>query len=305
MEQLNVKWDLAEGFAMAIWAVGRLDEAVSKLGAIPKILGYDAKGLRGALANAGEELEALLLSEAGNAEAQLESPGFFESVETAINAQRKRISPRMEEETENPESGDPETDEDEVEIGEVSPGTAVLAGGIELEVLDTHFKSGYDTEVVFCLAKDIVFKEAFDDGNSNDWRKSSLRKFLNGDYLNGLDGDFAESLAPFQRDLTADDGSKDYCDASCVDVVSLISCDEYRTYREHISNKPNWWWTLTAYSTPRSGCSLYVRRVGTDGRLNGDDAYRGNGGVAPAFSLLPSSKVKVLEENRAKEERNP
>lgn len=49
-----------------------------------------------------------------------------------------------------------------------------------------------------------------------------------------------------------------------------------------------WLWWLR---TPGSGYSSYVRHVHTDGSLNNSNAYSGNTGVAPAFSLLSTVTV--------------
>lgn len=167
------------------------------------------------------------------------------------------------------------------EIGSLSAETTVNIGDIEWEILDTDFQGG-----VLCMAKEILFEHQFN-ADSNDWRTSSLRQYLNTDFRKKLEDKIGENmLIEFERDLTSDDGLKDYGD--CNDLVSLISCDEYRKYRQFISEKNRTWWTLTPYSTPHSGYSYYVRYVNTDGSLGDNYAYLGNGGVSPACVFLPS-----------------
>lgn len=191
---------------------------------------------------------------------------------------------------------DPEED-DLVEIQNIIPGTTIEAGGIKMEILDCAYASADGKELgVLCLAKDILFEKAFDEGNNNNWEKSSLRKYLNGEYEENLDEELAGALIPFNRNLLTDDGMKDY--GTCVDLISLISCDEYREYREYISDKSDWWWTLTAWSA-KPGHSYFARIVNTDGSLSYNDAYRGYYGVSPAFLLLPSLKVKIVEEEES------
>lgn len=178
-----------------------------------------------------------------------------------------------------------------IELGDAEPGTTVKIAGIKWEVLDTNFYASNGEVGVFCLAKQPVEERAFDDDNCNDWKKSSLRKYLNGEYLDKLaDAIGRENLLAFLRDLRSEDGLKDY--GKCEDTVSLISTDEYRQYRKYISNKDNWWWTLTAYSTPNSGHSHNARDAYADGSLNSGNAYRGNDGVAPACVFLPSLMVE-------------
>ena len=183
-----------------------------------------------------------------------------------------------------------------VEIGDVAPGTTVLVGGMEVEVLDDVYPvAGSVTEGIFCLAKDILFSKEFDEDGCNNWAKSSLRKYLNGEYRDNLIEKIGEgALLPFERDLTSDDGMTDYCD-DCVDKISLISCDEYRTYRRFISNKSDWWWTLTPWSC-RASNSHYARYVCGDGSLGYSNAYCGDYGVSPAFVFLPSLRVKIVDD---------
>ena len=191
----------------------------------------------------------------------------------------------------------PQDDDGLAEIGEIIPGTTIEVGGIQMEILDIAYPGANGKSGIFCLAKDVLFQKEFDEDDCNNWTISSLRGHLNGEFKYELEQKIGkDALIPFKRDLTSDDGLKDYCEKDCVDSISLISCEEYRRYREHISNKSDWWWTLTAYSTPSSGYSYYVRLVSTDGSLNGNDACYGYIGVAPAFLLLPSLRVKIIED---------
>lgn len=119
-----------------------------------------------------------------------------------------------------------------------------------------------------------------DESNKNDWRTSSLRKYLNGEYLEQFNrGD----LLPFVSDLTSDDGMKDYGTAE--DYVFLLSCDLYRKYRGFVPRFNNWWWTLTPWTCNPSSASN-ARVVRTDGTLDGDGACNGPG-VAPACLFNP------------------
>lgn len=191
---------------------------------------------------------------------------------------------------------DPKEDEDLVEISEIVEGTTVEVGVIRMEILDISYRAAGEYESgVLCLAKDILFNKAFDEDNCNDWRSSTLRQYLNGEFkrflLEKIGGN---ALLPFERDLLSDDGLTDYCDDGCVDYVSLISCDEYRMYREHISNKSGSWWTLTPYSCSVSDSSS-TRAVFTDGTLSSGSACIGGYGVAPIFLLSKDLMVKEVK----------
>ena len=183
---------------------------------------------------------------------------------------------------------------DLTEIGRLNPGATIEAGGIQMEILDIAYPVEGGGLGIFCLAKNILFKKAFDKDNCNNWEKSSLRAYLNGKYKEKLIDALGDDgyLLAMRRDLTSDDGMKDY--GSCVDCISLISDNEYRRYREYISNKSAWWWTLTPYSC-LSGHSHNARFVYADGSLYNYYACTRLDGVVPAFLFLPSFKVRMIE----------
>lgn len=188
-----------------------------------------------------------------------------------------------------------------VEIGSLEAGTTIEVGNIQMEILDTSYK-GKDCEIgVFCLAKDVLFNKTFDENNNNNWEKSSLRKYLNGEYKESLDKKLVDVLIPFNRYLLTDDGMRDYGEVcgTCEDVISLISCDEYREYREYILEKSEWWWTLTAWSAKPEN-STFARLVDTDGILYSSGVCSDNIGISPVFLLHPSLKVKVVEKDNKK-----
>ena len=68
------------------------------------------------------------------------------------------------------------------------------------------------------VAHELDKEYAFDKDNKNDWRKSSLREFLNEEYIKQINrGD----LLPFVSDLTADDGTTDY--GTSEDYIFMLS----------------------------------------------------------------------------------
>lgn len=125
-----------------------------------------------------------------------------------------------------------------------------------------------------CINNDIICQKAFDDNNNNDWKESSLRKYLNGEYLQKFTD---VNLVSWQQDLTTDDGLEDY--GSSEDKIFLLTAEQYRKYRKNMRGiMEDWWWLITADSTTNH----YVRYVNTDGSLYSDYAYYGNYGVRPA-----------------------
>lgn len=177
------------------------------------------------------------------------------------------------------------------ELGNLEPGNIFNYGGVDWMVLDK------DEESALCLARDILFEQPFDKKNSNNWETSTLRKYLNGELLGKMieSGAKSEDFFKMEIDLTSDDGLNDY--GSCTDILSLISCQQYRKYRSIISNMGNWWWTCTAFSTKNNGYSYFARVVYSDGALNNSLACSGGGGVRPLCAL--SSKIIISQTNNS------
>ena len=130
------------------------------------------------------------------------------------------------------------------------------------------------------VAHELDEEHAFDKDNKNDWRKSSLRKFLNEDYIEQLNrGD----LLPFVSDLTADDGTTDY--GTSEDYIFMLSDNLRRKYRPYLPKYDNWVWSITPYSCLPSS-AYHARIVNTDGSLHYFRAYISLG-VAPACLFNP------------------
>lgn len=155
------------------------------------------------------------------------------------------------------------------------PGEQFEYNGIKFTAL------GEEQGGVLAIVSELLEDEMpLDESNKNDWRTSSLRKYLNGEYLEQFNrGD----LLPFVSDLTSDDGMKDYGTAE--DYVFLLSCDLYRKYRESVPRFNNWWWTLTPWTCSPSYADG-ARIVHSSGGVSDNGAYNG-GGVAPACLFNP------------------
>jgi len=125
----------------------------------------------------------------------------------------------------------------------------------------------------------------FDTNNCNDWRKSSLRRVLNNDFLDLLD---RKHLVKQTSDLIADNGDKAY--GTCEDYVTILSCDQYRKYRDIVPLFEEWMWTLTPW-TCNAGNAHFVRGVYTAGSVSSYHAYY-TIGVAPAC-VFSSKNLKL------------
>lgn len=148
------------------------------------------------------------------------------------------------------------------------------------------------------LAAGPVFERAFDEENCNDWRKSSLRRELNGPFFDALIAEGADRAAflDLESDLTADDGMTDY--GTATDKIALISDGLYRKFRALIPKIGCWWWTLTPWTCdPEYSCR--VRGVASSGAMGWRNAYNGDYGVRPLCNMKSDILVSVQDEESA------
>lgn len=188
-------------------------------------------------------------------------------------------------------------------VGKLGEESRFIYGGVEWVVLDNR------PNMVLALAADVL-KDAegnvryipFDTENKNDFAASSLRAFLNGDFLEELAaaGTDKEAFVPIVLDLTSDDGLDDY--GTDTAKIGLLSDQMYRHFRKIIPNASDDWWTCTPFSTARNGFEHYVRYVSTSGALDGSSACNGLGGVRP-LCALKSDVLVSYDEAQAKEKR--
>lgn len=149
-------------------------------------------------------------------------------------------------------------------------------GGIEFVALGME-QGG----LLAVVANELEDEMAYDKNRSNDWRKSSLRKYLNEEFIKNFE---SGDLLPFVSDLTSDDGMTDY--GTSEDFVALLSDNLYRKYRKFVPQYDTWVWTITPWScTP--GSAYLERVVHTSGALYYNGAYNGHG-VAPACIFNPA-----------------
>lgn len=167
----------------------------------------------------------------------------------------------------------------------IAPSSVISYGGLDCIVLDV------EQDKILVLAKESIGNMPFDEGNSNNFPKGTLCKYLNGEFIKTLKANGADTsaLIPTTIDLTSDDGLKDYGETT--QKIFLLTCDMYRKYRSIIPNLDDWWWLATAYSTESNGYARSARYVSSGGSLYSYVAYYGRGGVRPAFYL----KSSILE----------
>ena len=183
----------------------------------------------------------------------------------------------------------------EKKLNTLERGATFTLAGIEWLVLGVQPKAYPNSnDHYFVEATRDLFQAPFDEDGNNNWNNASLRERLNGPFLDELVEEcpaLADAIVPLYRDLTADDGLKDY--GSCLDKVTILTADEYRQTRDLHPAQGGWRWLITPDGTPASSGTAFVRGVHSDGSLNGNDAYYGYRGVRPALLLKSDILVSI------------
>lgn len=176
-------------------------------------------------------------------------------------------------------------------ITSLHPGEHFMFKGFEWVCLDpNHPDGGILAIMAKPWAKDVKFcpsdKFADEKGNWNNYRTSLIREEMNDVLADKL----GNNLLLHEVDLVADNGDRSY--GTVEDPIFILTCDEYRQYREFIPHYKNWIWTATPWwcgdKDSNTGGAYDVRVVLTAGRLDDDGAYCGLS-VAPACILNPAS----------------
>lgn len=167
-------------------------------------------------------------------------------------------------------------------ITTLHPGEHFMFKNFELVCLDTNHSDGGVLAIMATpWKKDVKFcpsdKFADERGNWNNYRTSNVRVILS--YMANTVFD-RKNLLSHTVDLVADNGDNAY--GAVHDFVFILTCDEYRKYRDHIPLYDRWIWTATPWS-----CEC-VRGVSTDGQLYNYNADN-NSAVVPACILNPKS----------------
>jgi hypothetical protein len=174
-------------------------------------------------------------------------------------------------------------------ISQIETGGRFLYGGVEWVKL-------YAGDGTVAISAEPVFERAFDEDNKNDWRSSSLRRELNGAFLDALVAEGADRAAflDWESDLTADDGMTDY--GTATDKIALLSDKLYRMFRGIIPRVDAWCWNLTPWTCDASNSCL-VRNVISSGAMDWYYAYNGDSGVRPLCYLKSEILVSVPGED--------
>lgn len=178
------------------------------------------------------------------------------------------------------------------DITTLRPGEHFMFKNFEWVCLDpNHPDGGVLAIMAKPWAEDVKFcpsdKFADEKGNWNNYRTSNVRGILS-DMANAVFE--RKSLLLHTVDLVADNGDRSY--GAVADPVFIITCDEYRKYRDYIPHYDSWIWTATPWwcgdEDSDADSADEVRFVSKEDQLDASGAYN-SGAVAPACVLNPAS----------------
>lgn len=152
------------------------------------------------------------------------------------------------------------------------PGEEFVYNGIRFICLDV-IDGNYLAITADCLCEKR-FNDNYNDG-CNNWKTSTLRRFLNEDVLE--EHFDAKHLIKQTSDLTADNGDKAY--GTCEDYITLLTCDQYRKYRDYVPLFEECMWTLTPWRCDPGNASDVRNVVPTGAIFNSSANY--SVGLAP------------------------
>ncbi len=159
-----------------------------------------------------------------------------------------------------------------------------LGIGDTFQLMDVEWKILDITEQGYICLAETIGNKSF--GSNNDWKESSIRKYLNGEFYERLAEKIgADNIIPFKRDLLSMDGQTEY--GTCEDKVTIPSFDEYRKYRALIPNAGYYWWLITPDSTPCNDDDRWIRVVSPSGNIVNNYCVNSRG-VRP-FCIFSSS----------------
>lgn len=184
-------------------------------------------------------------------------------------------------------------------ITTLRPGEHFMFKGFEWVCLDPNH---HDGGVLAIMAKPWKENAKFcpdkwctdEKGNWNNYRTSAVRMDLTNAFADVL----GDNILLHKVDLVADNGDRAY--GTVQDFAFILTCDEYRKYRDCIPHYDSLIWTATPLccgdDDSDTGCASHVRSMSVSGKFYNSSACSSNS-VAPACILNP--KLLNLRKNMA------
>lgn len=182
----------------------------------------------------------------------------------------------------------------QTKLSEVPIGANFKVWGREFTVLDRYWDSAF---VLSTKIEDAMpFREDNDEYTvaANDFRNSTVRRWLNNNYLEELQKAGAEDkdIRDFTLDLKCTLGRHEY--GSGIVKAGLLTLEQYGQYYDIIPLVNSWWWLATPWATPLHSPNatdfVGVWTVSFDGSYHNYNCF-GFCGVRPALLLDSSLSV--------------
>ena len=172
-------------------------------------------------------------------------------------------------------------------IKDLAPGVCFNAGPVVLKIME-HFTDGRTllaaTEPIGnrpFTVRPFTYNRQDPEPNPNDFRSSTLKDDLNGDFLEALDAAGVirtHQIVEAAWDLSDHDGTNRYGYVTC--KIAMLPEPLVRKYYDAgLLEIDDWEWTITPYAGDAGG----VRSVYSDGGLDWGRAWYGYIGVRPAL----------------------
>ena len=171
-----------------------------------------------------------------------------------------------------------------VKLCELHPGDTFKIGDHDFIVLDQNEYA----ETMAVISKGFMKEDIVFDDDTRDYRKSNLRKVIEGDIQPIIEAEVGEeNIVECSVDLTSVDMQEEFSHFKC--KVRPITFDEARKYNDLLVNNElnDWWWTCTPWSTAERGWEYSIAVVASSGDFIGG-LYSFSYGVRP-FCILKSN----------------
>lgn len=168
---------------------------------------------------------------------------------------------------------------DRVKVGDLKEGDTFHHG--KYMVIDNYISR------VDCICLEPIKEIKF--GESNDYRESEVRRFLNDEYKAELETDlWKDPFYYYPVNLKSIEGFNDY--GECTDYVSVMTFDQWRRYHKIIGDSGEFEWLSTPAMIPGRNSVIGITPTGVPAYFNVDGLSKKC--VRPIFELSPHIMVK-------------
>lgn len=158
-----------------------------------------------------------------------------------------------------------EEKKEKVVLRSLKPGETFMIGEHEFIVLEQNY------ETTNVISKNLMAENVRFDGDTINYNKSALKKYIDEKIKPIiLENVGAGNLVEHSVPLTSVDNQNEFND--CICEVRPITFDEAREYNDLLVNEdlPDYYWTITPWSTAERGWKYSISVVSPSGNFNGN-----------------------------------